>query len=63
MKTAKIDLDNIKCSDGWVELGDNLGFTRKKIADIFEWSEFGNITIEVDENLNIVGGKIRKFKK
>ena len=60
--TAKIELENIKCSDGWYELANDLGFTNKEAREIFEYGEYGNITIEVDESLNIVGGKIHRFK-
>lgn len=57
-RTAEITLDNIKCTDGWAELGYELGFTSEEISKIFEYGEYGSLTIEVDENLNIVGGKI-----
>lgn len=57
-KTAKISLDNLKDSDGWYGLGSELGFTSEKIYKIFEYGEYGSIVIEVDEDLNIIGGKI-----
>lgn len=57
-KISKIEIDNIKDSDGWYELGLNIGLTEKEIYQIFEYGEFGHIEIEVDEKLNIVGGKI-----
>ncbi len=31
MKTAKITLDSIKCTDGWYEVGIDLGFNDKEI--------------------------------
>lgn len=62
MKTAKIELSNIKSSDGWGELAFELGKTEDEISDIFEYGEYGSIEIIVDENLNIVGGKIIPFK-
>lgn len=58
MKTAKIELTNLKCSDGWYELGIDLGLTEKQIYKTFEYGEFGHIEIVVDENLNIIGGRI-----
>jgi len=58
MKTATIELDNLKDSDGWYELGQDLGFSRVKINQIFEYGEYGHISIEVDEDLNIIGGRI-----
>ena len=35
----------------------------KKTTSTFEYGEFASLTIEVDEDLNIVGGKIIPFKK
>jgi len=62
-KTARIELENIKCSDGWTGLANDLGYSNEDARDIFEYGEYGHITIEVDENLNIIGGKIHPFKK
>lgn len=61
MKKAKIELENVKDSDGWSMLGSALGFSEEEITRIFEYGEYANLTIEVDENLNIVGGKIHRF--
>lgn len=58
MKTGKITLDNIKDSDGWFELGHALGLTHDQIYKTFEYGEYGKIQIIVDENLNIIGGKV-----
>ena len=33
-----------------------------KAKSIFEYGEYANLEIEVDENLNIIGGKIFPFK-
>ena len=49
-------------SDAWHELGGDLGFTYDKIRDVFEYGEFANLQIVVDENLNIVGGRIIPHK-
>ena len=62
-KTASIDLDHIKCSDGWMELGNNIGFSNDEVRSQIEYGEFGNITIEVDQEWNIVGGKVHKNGK
>jgi len=62
MRTAEITIDNIKDSDGWYALATELGYSEKGIYDIFEYGEYGSITIKVDENLNIIGGKINKHK-
>ena len=61
-KTASISLDNVKNTDGWFELGTMLGLSHEEINRIFEYGEYANFTIEVDENLNIVGGKIHPHK-
>jgi hypothetical protein len=57
-KTATIRLNDIKDSDGWYELGHDLGMTPKQISKTFEYGEYGSIEIIVDEKLNIIGGKI-----
>ena len=78
MKTAKISIDSIKDSDGWMNLAYDLFKDKideqfpdedeaheklhEKANNIFEYGEYADITIEVDENLNIVGGKIHPFK-
>jgi len=58
MKKATIELDSIKSPDRWCELGNKLGFSDEKNSKIFQYGEYGHIEIEVDENLNIVGGRI-----
>ena len=62
-KTATIRVDNVKDSDGWHSLADALGYSPQDINNIFEYGEFASFTIEVDEDLNIVGGKIHKHKE
>jgi hypothetical protein len=66
-KTASIDLENIKCSDGWAELCADLGYgegtDHSKCNEMFEYGEYGSITIEVDKDFNIVGGMIHKTGK
>lgn len=57
-KTSKITIDNIKDSDGWFDLGHTLGLSEEKIYKTFEYGEYAKIQIEVDEDLNIIGGKI-----
>jgi len=63
MKTAKIKIESYKDSDGWSNLINDLGLDEESTYDIFEHGEFATFTIEVDENLNIVGGKIHKNKQ
>ncbi len=47
------DLDEDEISDKFHE----------KYKDIFEYDEYGNFEIEIDENLNIVGGRVVPFKE
>lgn len=61
-KTASIDLESIKDSDGWYGLAVEFGIPYEKISNIFEYGESADLTIEVDEDLNIVGRKIHPFK-
>jgi len=77
MKTAKIKIESIKASDGWMELAHELlwdkfekehpGLDEDELSDKFytevvqkkfQYGEFANIEIEVDENFNIVCGHI-----
>lgn len=62
MKKASITLENIK-DEGWAELYGDLGFSHEEGIKIFEYGEYGDITIEVNENLEIVGGFIHRFKE
>lgn len=57
MKTSKITLNDLKDSDGWRELAYDLGHGNFA-KYIFQYGEFADITIEVDEDLNIIGGRI-----
>jgi len=60
MKTTKIEFDTVKnygVYSAAVELG-----LEDKVYDIFEYGEFASFEIIVDENLNIVGGKIIPHK-
>jgi len=77
MKTAKITLNSIKDSDGWMELAHTLKFDQFKkdhpnlnetdvsdrfYADVvvkkFKYGEYANIELEIDENFNIISGRI-----
>jgi len=62
-KTAVIRLDNIKDSDGWFELANDLGLPEEEIYKVFMYGEYGSITIVVDEDLSIIGGKVHKSGK
>ena len=60
MKTTKISLDTIK-DEGWAEVANDLGLSEEEKGKYFEYDEYASIIIEIDENLNIVGGKIHKL--
>lgn len=57
-KTASIELENIKMSDGWYSLAVELGMSEEQIYKVFEYGEFGSVKIIVDEDLKIVGGYV-----
>lgn len=57
-----ITLESVKCTDGWYQVGSELGFSEKEISEIFEYGEYANFTLRIDKNLNIVGGKIHRHK-
>jgi hypothetical protein len=63
-KTAKIVLESVKDPDGWWELITALGLggddpeSAKKRKAHWEWGEYASVEIEVDEDLNIIGGRI-----
>lgn len=87
MKTSKIILETIKCTDGWAELIWDLRYDKfvkdhpelseldddgEKLTDtfheentylFFEHGEFADLELIFDEDLNIIGGKILKFKE
>ncbi len=58
MKTAKMTFENVKDPDGWSELGSELGLSDEQMKKTFEYGDYGKFEIEVDENLNIIGGRI-----
>jgi len=57
MTTAKIQLDMVKEPDLWRELSERLGLDDEVFDQAFEYGDYANIEIEVDEELNIVGGR------
>jgi hypothetical protein len=67
MRTAKITLYNIKESDGWFQLCSTLfpneEGENEKCYEMFKYGEYGTLEIIVDENFNIIGGKIIKNGK
>jgi hypothetical protein len=58
MKTTEITIDTYK-DTGLGDAANDLGLN---MYDLFEHGEFMNATIIVDENLNIIGGKLVPHK-
>lgn len=56
-KTSTIELHDIK-NHGWDEVAYELGLSEKQKNKFFEYGEYASISIEIDENMNIIGGKI-----
>jgi hypothetical protein len=48
----------VKCTDGWYELGLELGLSGEEIGKVFEYGEYGTVEIVVNEKLEIVGGRV-----
>lgn len=60
MKTSKITLDTIK-DEGWGDVVQELELSDEKADQYFEYCEYASIEIEIDENLNIIGGRVLKL--
>lgn len=61
MKTAKIYIESHK-DTSLGEVITDLEIVEDDKFQVFEYDEYLNATIIVDENLNIIGGKIHPFK-
>lgn len=57
MKTATIRLDMLKAPDLWWELSEQLGLDHETCSRYFKFGDYGEIEIEVDETLKIIGGR------
>lgn len=60
MKTAKIVLDNVKDPDGWGGLIQELALSQKVSREHFDFGEYASLELEIDEDLNVVGGRVLK---
>lgn len=73
-KTVTMNFESIKDSDAWMELAYDLKFDEFKnkypemndndlsdkfYEEVVPYGEYGSFEIIVDENFNIVGGKIK----
>ncbi len=57
MSTTKINISMLKEPTLWRQLQDKLNLSEDKFSHYFEYGDYGEIEIEVDENLNIISGK------
>jgi hypothetical protein len=71
-KTATITLDSVKDPDGWPEVISGLGLrtydeegedvSSKERQDFvgrhFPWDEYADLELVIDEDLNVVGGRV-----
>lgn len=56
-KTARIIIEH-KDPDGWNALAADLGLTAEQRDMFFEHGEYATLEIEIDDSLNIVGGRV-----
>ncbi len=56
-KTATLILSSIKEPDAFNKLIDDLGLTEAKRKRYFEFCEYADLELEVDEDLNVVSGR------
>jgi hypothetical protein len=60
MKTTKIIIETYKQTDSLYEAATDLGLDP---YDLFQYGEYINcLEVEIDENLNVIGGKLIPFK-
>lgn len=58
-KTSEIYLGHVK-NHGWDTVAQELKLPKDKRDEYFKYGEYGNATLIIDENLNIIGGKCEK---
>lgn len=61
MKTTKVNLGRIKIPGMGSKIAEELGISYDSVDQYFEWDEYMEIEIEIDENMVIVGGKFKKL--
>lgn len=57
MNTATIRIGMLKEPDLWWELSKKLNLDDETFSRYFEFGDYGEIEVEVDQKLNIVGGR------
>ena len=58
MSTIKIELSMLKEPDLWWEVREKFDLSDDVFYHYFEYGDYGAIELEIDENLNVVGGKL-----
>ena len=58
MNTMKIKLEMLKEPDLWWEVKERLNLSDDIFSRYFEYGDYGAIEVEIDENLNVVGGRL-----
>jgi len=61
-RTATIFLFSIKDPDGWGDLIQELRLSREVTSAHFEFGEYANLELEIDKDLNVVGGRVLKLE-
>jgi hypothetical protein len=61
-KTATIVLTCVKDPDGWGDLAHELGLSAETRGRFFEFGEVANLELVIDEDMNIVGGRVLPVK-
>lgn len=56
-KTIQITIDMIKAPDLWRSVANDLGLSEEMFSRHFEFGDYAEIELQVDENLVIVGGR------
>jgi hypothetical protein len=59
-KTATVVLDSVKEPDAFGELIHELGLSDAKASKYFEFGEYAAFELEIDEDMNVIGGKVLK---
>lgn len=57
-RTATIQLTDLKDPDGWGEVIQKLRLSEAKQERYFQWSEYASIELQIDSDMNIIGGRI-----
>lgn len=60
MITMKIKLEMLKSPDLWWEVKERFNMGDDVFFRYFDYGDYGAIEVEIDENLNIVGGRFIK---